>query len=239
MIFNPTVASITVRAALGRRRAVLYAIPPLILIGLAAILRIGHSSDPTWPSRVLGTFGFSVVLPLTALIIGTSVLGAEVDDGSVVHLLATPVPRRAIVTTKFVVATVVTMLFGALPELLAGLIATGPRLALGLFAGALVAAVVYNALFVCLSTATSRALVAGLAYVVIWEGVLANVVGGARILSISHYGLAVAASIAPGHALAPGVGLATACVLGAIVTALTLAVAVRKLGSFTLRGETA
>jgi ABC-2 type transport system permease protein len=239
MIFNPTVASITVRAALGRRRAVLYAIPPLILIGLAAILRIGHSSDPTWPSRILGTFGFSVVLPLTALIIGTSVLGAEVDDGSVVHLLATPVPRRAIVATKFIVATVVTMLFGALPELLAGLIATGPRLALGLFAGALVAAVVYNALFVCLSTATSRALVAGLAYVVIWEGVLANVVGGARILSVSHYGLAVAASIAPGHALKPGVGLATACVLGAIVTAVTLGVAIRKLGSFTLRGETA
>jgi ABC-2 type transport system permease protein len=239
MIFNPTVASITVRAALGRRRAVLYAIPPLILIGLAAILRIGHSSDPAWPSRILGTFGFSVVLPLTALIIGTSVLGAEVDDGSVVHLLATPVPRRAIVTTKFIVATVVTMLFGALPELLAGLIATGPRLALGLFAGALVAAVVYNAMFVCLSTTTSRALVAGLAYVVIWEGMLANLVGGARILSVSHYGLAVAASIAPGHALKPGVGLATACVLGVIVTAVTLAVAIRKLGSFTLRGETA
>ena len=239
MIFNPTVASITLRSALGRRRALLYAIPPLILIGLSAILRVGHPSDLTWPARILGTFGFSVVLPLTALIIGTSVLGAEVDDGSVVHLLATPVPRRAIVTTKFVVAAVVTMLFGAVPELLAGLIATGPRLALGLFAGALVAAVVYNALFVCLSTATSRALVAGLAYVVVWEGVLANVVGGARILSISHYGLAVAGSIAPGHALKPGVGLATACVLGAIVTALTLAVAVRKLGSFTLRGETA
>ena len=239
MIFDPTVASITLRAALGRRRALLYAIPPLILIGLSAILRVGHPSDLTWPARILGTFGFSVVLPLTALIIGTSVLGAEVDDGSVVHLLATPVPRRAIVATKFVVAVVVTMLFGAVPELLAGLIATGPRLALGLFAGALVAAVVYNALFVCLSTATSRALVAGLAYVVVWEGVLANVVGGARILSISHYGLAVAGSIAPGHALKPGVGLATACVLGAIVTALTLAVAIRKLGSFTLRGETA
>ena len=239
MIFNPTVAAITVRAALGRRRALLYAIAPLILIGLAAILQAGHSSDPTWPSRILGTFGFSVVLPLTALIIGTSVLGAEVDDGTVVHLLATPVPRRAIITTKFLVATVVTMLFAAIPELLAGLIATGPRLALGLFAGALVAAVVYNALFVCLSTATSRALVAGLAYVVIWEGMLANVVGGARILSVSHYGLAVATAIAPGHALKPGVGLGTACVLGAIATAVTLAVAVRKLGSFTLRGETA
>jgi ABC-2 type transport system permease protein len=137
------------------------------------------------------------------------------------------------------VAAVITMAFAALPELIAGLIATGPRLALGMFAGALAAAVMYNALFVCLSTATSRALVAGLGYVLIWEGVLANLVGGARILSVSHYALAVANAVAPGHALRPGVGLSTACVLGAIVTAGTLVAAVRRLGSFSLRGETA
>ncbi len=238
-MFNPTIASITLRAALGRRRALLYAIAPLILIGVSAILRLTSPADPTWPAHILGTFGFSVVLPLTALVIGTSVLGAEVDDGSVVLLLATPVPRRDVIITKFAVATVVTMAFAAVPELLAGLVAGQSRLALGLFAGALVAAVIYNALFVCLSTATSRALVAGLAYVVVWEGVLANVVGGARILSVSHYGLAVAASVAPGHALQAGIGLTAACVLGAAVTAGTLAAAVRRLGSFSLRGETA
>jgi ABC-2 type transport system permease protein len=239
MNFNPTIASITVRAALGRRRALLYAIPSLVLIGVSAILRLTSPADPSWPARILGDFGFSVVLPLTALIIGTSVLGAEVDDGSVIHLLATPVPRRDIITTKVAVATVATIVFAAVPELIAGLIAAGPRLALGLFVGAVAAAVVYNALFVWLSTATSRALIAGLGYVVIWEGVLANLVGGARILSVSHYGLAVASSVAPGHALQPGVGLVTACVLGAVIIAVTLAVAVRQLGSFSLRGETA
>jgi ABC-2 type transport system permease protein len=239
MNFNPTIASITVRAALGRRRALLYAIPPLILIGVSAVLRVTSPADPSWPAEILGDFGFSVVLPLTALIIGTSVLGAEVDDGSVIHLLATPVPRRAIITTKVAVATVATIVFAAVPELIAGLIAAGPRLALGLFIGAVAGAVVYSALFVWLSTATSRALIAGLGYVVIWEGLLANLVGGARILSVSHYGLAVASSVAPGHALQPGVGLVTACVLGAVIIAVTLAVAVRQLGSFSLRGETA
>jgi ABC-2 type transport system permease protein len=239
MNFNPTIASITVRAALGRRRALLYAIPPLILIGVSAVLRVTSPADPSWPAEILGDFGFSVVLPLTALIIGTSVLGAEVDDGSVIHLLATPVPRRAIITTKVAVAIVATVVFAAVPELIAGLIAAGPRLALGLFIGAVAGAVVYSALFVWLSTATSRALIAGLGYVVIWEGLLANLVGGARILSVSHYGLAVASSVAPGHALQPGVGLVTACVLGAVIIAVTLAVAVRQLGSFSLRGETA
>jgi ABC-2 type transport system permease protein len=71
------------------------------------------------------TFGFTVLLPLTALIIGTSVLGAEIDDGSIVHLLATPVRRVSIVLTKFSVATVLTMAFAAVPELIAALISGG------------------------------------------------------------------------------------------------------------------
>ncbi len=46
-MFNPTIASITLRAALGRRRALLYAIAPLILIGVSAILRLTSPADPT------------------------------------------------------------------------------------------------------------------------------------------------------------------------------------------------
>ncbi len=45
-----------------------------------------------------------MLLPLTALIIGTSVLGAEIDDGSIIHLLATPV--RRIVTSAWAEVTI-------------------------------------------------------------------------------------------------------------------------------------
>ena len=57
------------------------------------------------------------VAALTALIIGTSVLGAEVDDGSIVHLLATPVPRLVVIWSKYVVAVVLTAAFVAVPLL--------------------------------------------------------------------------------------------------------------------------
>ena len=74
---------------------------------------------------MLGTFGFTVLLPLTALIIGTSVLGAEIDDGR----SSTCWPRRcagpSVILTKFAVATVLTMMFAAVPELIAALIAGG------------------------------------------------------------------------------------------------------------------
>src|SRR6201982_3898002 len=112
-LFNPTVAWITLRATLSRRRALLFALPAAILILLRAALRASRPPMRPWPSHVLGTFGFSVLIPLTALIIGTSVLGAEVDDGSIVHLLATPVRRSSVAGTKFCIGALLTMAFVA------------------------------------------------------------------------------------------------------------------------------
>jgi ABC-2 type transport system permease protein len=196
------IASITLRATMGRKRVFLFAIPPLILVLVTVALKLAHPPAPAWPSHILGDFGFSVVLPLTALIIGTSVLGAEIDDGSVVHLLATPVRRTTVIVTKFVVAAVLTMIFVAVPELLAGLIATGgaTRLAVG-------------------------------------EAVLGNFVSGARVLSVEQYSLGVANSIARNADLNAHLSLTTAIAMGAVVTALTLAFAVRRLGAFSLKGD--
>src|SRR6266566_963117 len=211
-MFNTTVAWITLRATLSRKRALLFALPAVILILLTVALRASRPPMRPWPSHVLGTFGFSVLLPLTALIIGTSVLGAEIDDGSVVHLLATPVRRSSVIMTKFAVGAALTMVFVAVPELLAGLIATGgaTRLAIGLFIGALAGSVIYNALFVMISVLTTRAVAVGLLYVLIWEFALGNFVKGARLLSIEQYSLGVTNSIAHKTALNAGLTLTTA-----------------------------
>ena len=63
------------------------------------------------------------------------------------------------------------MIFVAVPELIAGLIATGgaTKLAVGLFVGALVGSVIYNAVFVMISVLTTRAIAVGLLYVLVWE----------------------------------------------------------------------
>ncbi len=261
--FNPTVAWITLRATLSRKRALLFALPAVILILFTLALRASRAPQRPWPSHVLGTFGFSVLLPLTALIIGTSVLGAEIDDGSIVHLLATPVRRSSVVVTKFVIATGLTMVFAAVPELIAALIAgggsapapvgTGPKgagftglvtvssgkLALGLFVGALACSVIYNAVFVMVSVATTRAIAVGLLYVLVWETLLSNFVSGVKLLSVSHYGLGIANGFVNDPALAAGLTVTTSVVMGVIVTSIALALAVNLLSSFTLKGEPA
>jgi ABC-2 type transport system permease protein len=263
-LFNPTVARITTRATLGRKRALLFAIPAVILIVLTLALRASHPPTRPWPSHLLGTFGFSVLLPLTALIIGCSVLGAEIDDGSVIHLLATPVRRSSVILTKFSVATVLTIIFAAVPELIAALISGGgytepiaiistngppvftpgiaistSNFALGLFVGAVVGAVIYNAIFVMISAATTRAIAVGLLYVLIWEAVLANFVSGAKLLSVSHYALGIANGIAHDATLNAGLTVTVSVVMGAIVTVAALALAINLLSGFTLKGEPA
>ena len=239
-MFNPTVASLTVRATLGRRRALLFAIPAVVLIALTLAVRATHPAGTSWAAQVLGDFGFSVLLPLTALILGTGVLGAEIDDGSAIHLLATPVSRSSIVVTKAAVAAVLTMLFAAVPELIAGLLAPGSgKLAVALFVGALAGSVIYTAVFVLASVLTTRAIAVGLLYVLIWEGLLATFVGGARILSIAHYSLGIANAIYPDKDLNAGLGLSTSLVLGIVVTIGALVLASRRLSSFAITGEPA
>jgi ABC-2 type transport system permease protein len=239
-VLNPVIIALTFRATMGRKRALLFAIPAVLLIAISALLTAVARSG-SWPPEFLGQFGFSVVLPLTALIIGTSVLGAEIDDGSVVHLLATPVSRAEVVLSKFVVAAVLTIAFAAIPEYLAALIAKGPAssLAVGLAAGALAASVVYNALFVLLSVLTTRAIAVGLLYLLVWEGLLANLVPGVGLLSAGQYGLSVANSIAHNPALHAHVGLGTALVMGVIVTVVCLTLCTRRLAAFSIKGDAA
>jgi ABC-2 type transport system permease protein len=237
-LVNRVIISLTLRATMGRRRALLFAAPGIILIAVSALLSATATSG-SWQPEFLGDFGFTVVLPLVSLIIGTSVLGAEIDDGSVVHLLATPVPRVQVVVSKFLVAVALTIAFGAIPEYLAAAIGKGPAssLAIGLGIGALVASVIYNALFVMLSALTTRAIAIGLLYLLVWEGLLANLVPGVGLLSVGQYALGVANSVAHNASLHAHLTLATAVAMGVIVTAAALVICTRKLAAFSIKGD--
>jgi ABC-2 type transport system permease protein len=240
-LFNGVVVRLTLRATMSRKRALLFAAPAIILIGISALLK-ATANSPVWPPEVLGTVGY-LVLALTALIVGGSVLGAEIEDGSIMHLLATPVSRRTVILSKYVVAVALTMAFAAVPEYVAGAIATGAAssLAIGLFVGALAGSVVYNALFV-MATAVfspSRALAIGLLYVLLWEGLLAGLVPGVALLSANHYSLAVANSIANNSALHANLTVGTGVGMGLAVTIAALVLAVNRLSAFSIKGDVA
>jgi ABC-2 type transport system permease protein len=238
-MFNPTIAGITLRALLGRKRVFMLAIPAAVLLLMTIILKSAHGTSTTWPGEVLGRVGFSALLPLTALIVGTSVLGAEIDDSSILHLLATPVPRKSIILTKAVIATAITVAFAAVPEFVAGIIADGHvgKLAIGLGLGALLGSAVYTAVFLLISTITRRPVAFALAYVAVWEGLVTNLVSGAKYLSAEQYALGVANSVAKNDSLHSHLTATTALILAVIAGSAALAFASNRLRSFTLAGD--
>ena len=238
-MFNPTIARITLRALLGRKRAFMLAGPAVLLLVITTILRSAHGDSTSWPGEVLGRVGFSALLPLTALIVGTSVLGAEIDDNSILHLLATPVSRQSIIMTKALIATGITIVFAAVPEFVAGVIASGTagKLAFGLGLGAVVGSVVYSAVFLLISTITRHPVAFALAYVAVWEGLVTNLVSGAKYLSAEQYALGVANSIAKNSALDSHLTATTALILSVIAGGAALAFASNRLRSYTLAGD--
>ena len=83
----------------------------------------------------------------------------------------------------------------------------------------------------------ARADIKGLLYLLIWESLLGNFVGGARLLSVEQYSLGIANSIAHDAHLNAHLGVGTAVLMGVIVTAVTLTLAIRRLAAFSLKGD--
>lgn len=234
---NRVIGQITLRALFGRRRVLLLALLPLILLGLAVVFRAGHATDT---DVLLGSFGVAALAPLVALIVGTGVLGAELDDGTAIYLLATPTPRRVIVVTKLAVAAAVAVAFSAVPEFLAGLIAFPGqlRLSAGYAAGVAVGSVVYVSIFLALSVLTRRAMAVGLLYVLVWEGLLASFVSGIGVLSVQQYMLSIARAIADASdAISANVAVGVAAPLAAIVVGAATWIAIDRLSSYRVTGD--
>ncbi|HYN97026.1 MAG TPA: ABC transporter permease [Pilimelia sp.] len=228
----------TARGLFGRRRFLLLFPLPVLLVTLAAVCRWQGVDPDMWGQAVLLGLGLVVMLPVIALIVGTGVLGSEIDDGTLMHVLTTPLPRREIVFTKLLVAIGVTAITVAIPMYVGGVLTGSVRFGLGLAAASAIGAVAYSALFVALSLVTRRPVLLGLVYVLVWEGLLGNFVSGTRVLSIQQYVVTLADRFSPSAVLTGEVSMAVSVVMLALFTVGATVLAVNRLRSFSLAGET-
>ena len=244
-----TLASITARELLGRRRGLLLVLLALLPVALALIYRFaGNEADDSPPvefaPELIERVIVALVLPLAALVFGTAALGAEIEDGTAVYLLATPVERWRIALVKVATAAAATIALVTPATLLTALIVLGASdehgLAVGFALAVTAGAVAYCSVFVALSAFTGRALIAGLGYVFVWETFATNIFQGTRWASIREYVLGVAdlVSTAPPSAFAADLAGGSALIAVTLVSVVAYVLGVRFLSRFEI-GERA
>lgn len=248
---NATVASLTSRSLLGRKRTLVLLLLPLALLSLCTLARvlagldsdIERQLDGSLSPDLLGAFGIAILMPLLTLIAGTGSIGPEIEAGSIVYLLAKPLNRYSIVVTKLVVAIGVVVAFGVVPIAVAGVVLTGEvgTVTVGYTIGALAAGVAYSAVFLLLAVVTRNAVVVGLIYALIWESLVGGLVPGAQTLSIQQWALAVVRQVLGDSAerldVEAAVGFGAGVVLLTVVTVAATGYAGRRLQSLRLNND--
>jgi ABC-2 type transport system permease protein len=236
---NVTVARLTARGLLGRRRGLLLLALPVLLLALSALVRGVAGQDESTASGVLGGLALGTMVPLVGLVAGTGAIGPEIDDGSIIYLLAKPLPRWKIIISKLTVAVAVTVVLAAVPMWISGVILFGTyeNLALGYTVAAVVAGVAYSAIFLLLGVVTRHAVVVGLMYSLLWETIVGGYVPGAKTLSVHQWSLSVAQKVADPGVMSSSVHLPTAIPLLLVATVGATWLAASRLSRLTLAGE--
>jgi ABC-2 type transport system permease protein len=232
-MINTTIARLALQALLGRRRFFLLLAFPVLLVALVALITALTDGDAAFD--IVPGLGYTLVLPLVAILAASSVLGPEVDDGSIVYLLSKPVSRYGVAISKWLVALAATLVSGSVAILIASLITGDTTRALAMFVGALVAGTAYSALFLAISSVTRHAVIASLMFVLIWESLLGNLFTGVAWLSIGQWGIRVGHEVS--STLPDPANLTWAVLASIVVTVGGVWFAGDRLRSFSLRGE--
>lgn len=145
-----------------------------VLVGLAG--RLANDSDLESVVDLIEVAGFGLFAPVIALVLAAAVLGDLVEDQTLVYLWMRPTPRWRLALAAHAACCTVALPFVAVPMvLMAVAVGQGSDVVAGAGAAAVLAVAAYAGVFVPLGLRLQRALLWGLAYVLVWEGVVASV----------------------------------------------------------------
>jgi len=238
---NREILALSLRQLLGRRRTFALIALALLPLLVALVFRTGNSdTDPVdWTANVLlNGLIVTTLLPLVTLVLSTTSLGMEIEDGTIVYLLSKPLSRAQVIMAKLAASWLPA---GALVSLSAAsswaiaLQGAEPTLLVAFVIAVAFGALAYSSVFLLLSLLTSRALVVGLIYVFIWEGIVTELFTGTRILSVRQYTLGVADLLTDTRKFEAYLDGAVALALMVIVTAGVVAFTIRRLNRFETR----
>ena len=174
---------------------VLYALPCVLAIVLRSLSR--PAPTDVLEFALIYNLAPHVLAPLTALLFAGGMIQDEVEEQTLTYLLVRPLPRPALYGCKLLATLLLTTLLVAVSttglylaiywnsaELARGSVAVRMLQTVGIFA---LGQIGYCSLFGCVGVLTRRTLIAGVVYIVVFEGLLANLQFMVRTLTVVYY----------------------------------------------------
>jgi ABC-2 type transport system permease protein len=181
-------------------------------------------------TRMIAFLGLSLVTPVVALVLATSVLGDPNEDGTLVYLWLRPVARWQLAVAATLAALTVSMPVVLVPMTIAAAATkAGGDLVAGTMAASAVAVVAYTGIFTFLGLRVKRAMAWGLAYILVWEGFIARAGGGTGFLSVRQHTVSLLARMDDGPHRFMKSSMATAVLVPLLAAAIATYATTRRL----------
>jgi ABC-2 type transport system permease protein len=192
-----------------------------VLIGLFAR---ADANPAQAAADAVSSYGLGLLVPLATLWLGTSAVGDLVEDRLLVYLWLKPVPRWQLPAAAVLATVTVVVPLTALPLAACALVAGAGDVALAALLAASLASLAYAGLFVAAGLWFRRAVWWGLAFVLVWENVVAYTAAGAGRFTVIGWASSVVGTAPDVHLqLEAGSAAAAFFVLPAIAVAGWLA----------------
>ena len=190
---NGSLFMLALRQAASPRCLFVIVLFAALLVGIGIFRRVAAPDDDLI-FHVLDPLVIATFLPISVMTIATTAFGNEVEDRTLGLLATKPVSRLAIVLAKLGATLAVTAPLVIAVSITIAVMGSGGSpgsAALSAGVGSALGAVAYAAVFMWAGLVNSRALGFALVYVLLWEALMASIIGGIRYLSVRSYTIGV------------------------------------------------
>jgi ABC-2 type transport system permease protein len=175
----------------------------LLTIGVVVALvawAVGVSDSIDDPAeagvRVIADLGFTALVPIVALVFASASLGDAREDGTLVYLWLRPMDRWPVALGAWLAAITVSLPLTVIPlGVSAAVVDGGSDLVVATVVASVIGVLAYSSLFMLFGLLVKNSIVWGLAYILIWEGIIAAFGDFAAKLAIRGYTRSIITSI--------------------------------------------
>ena len=169
----------------------------IAIVGVLPILLgwvIGAQSNDPLEAGVgfVSYMGLSILVPIVALIFASASLGDTREDGTLVYLWLRPISRLSVSTGAWTASVTIALPLTVIPMTVSALLLdAGNSVVTATIITSILAVVAYSGLFVTLGLIVKNPVLWGLAYIFIWEAIVASFAKPAAALAVSGYSRAI------------------------------------------------